>query len=51
VEAAQSCGARDYLGGLFHYRKRVNRVTVLDETMPEILYIKKQKENNLKQPA
>jgi len=36
VEKAQSCGARDYLGGLFHYKKTVNSVTVLDETMPAI---------------
>jgi len=36
VETAPSCGATDYLGGLFHYRKIVNRVTELDETMPAI---------------
>jgi len=36
VETEQSCGARDYLGGLLHYRKRVNGVTVLHETMPAI---------------
>ena len=39
-------GARDCLGGLLQHRKRVNRVTVLDETTPAI-----HQKANLKQPA